>query len=111
MQVQNAAGQYVPYNIKPPPVTVNGTTYQPATCSGGACDPRGSGMNPLVSQLWNNYMPLPNDLTAGDAVNTQGYLSPIALPQRSNFAERAWITISATSGTSWRATVTTASTS
>jgi len=43
-------------------------------------------MNPLVSQLWNKYTPLPNDLTAGDTVNTQDYLSPIALPQRSSFA-------------------------
>ncbi len=86
IQVQNSAGQFVPYNINPTAVTVNGTTYQPATCSGGACDPRGIGINPLVSQLWNKYMPLPNDLTAGDTVNTQGYLSPIALPQRSNFA-------------------------
>jgi hypothetical protein len=86
IQVQNSAGQFVPYNINPTAVTVNGITYQPATCSGGACDPRGLGINPLVSQLWNKYMPLPNDLTAGDTVNTQGYLSPIALPQRSNFA-------------------------
>ncbi|HEX4592690.1 MAG TPA: carboxypeptidase regulatory-like domain-containing protein [Bryobacteraceae bacterium] len=86
IQVQNSAGQFVPYNLNPTAVTVNGTTYAPATCSGGVCDPRGIGINPLVSQLWNKYMPLPNDLTAGDTVNTQGYLSPIALPQRSNFA-------------------------
>src|SRR5437667_9518849 len=31
-------------------------------------------------------MPLPNDLTAGDTVNTQGYLTPVALPLRSNLA-------------------------
>jgi hypothetical protein len=86
IQVQNSAGQFVPYNISPTPVTVNGVTYNPATCAGGACDPRGIGFNSVVSQLWNKYMPVPNDLTAGDTVNTQGYLTPIALPLRSNFA-------------------------
>src|SRR5436305_1448280 len=30
-------------------------------------------------------MPLPNDPTAGDTVNTQCYLTPLALPQRSTF--------------------------
>jgi hypothetical protein len=86
IQVQNASGQYVPYNVNPFPVTVNGTTYQPATCSGGPCDPRGIGINPIVSQIWNKYMPLPNDPTAGDTVNTQGYLTPVSLPQKSTFA-------------------------
>jgi hypothetical protein len=85
VQVQNAAGNYVPYNLNPFPVTVNGTTYQPAQCGGGPCDPRGLGLNPVVSQIWNKYMPLPNDPTGGDTVNTQGYLTPIALPQRSTF--------------------------
>ena len=36
IQVQNAAGVYVPYNLNPFPVTVNGVTYPTAQCSGGA---------------------------------------------------------------------------
>jgi hypothetical protein len=32
-------------------VTVNGVTYQPAMCPAGACDPRGIGLNPIVSQI------------------------------------------------------------
>jgi hypothetical protein len=67
IQVQNAAGTYVPYDVK-------------------QFDPRGLGLNPIVSQIWNKYMPLPNDPTAGDTVNTQGYLTPVSLPQRSTFA-------------------------
>ena len=28
-------------------------------------------MNPIVSQIWNKQMPLPNDLQAGDQHNTR----------------------------------------
>ena len=36
IQVQNAAGTYVPYNLNTMQVTVRGVTYQPATCAGSA---------------------------------------------------------------------------
>ncbi len=85
IQVQNSAGAYVAYNLNPFPVTVSGVTYPTAMCAGGPCDPRGLGLNPIVSQIWNKQMPLPNDPTAGDTVNTQGYLTNIALPQSSDF--------------------------
>jgi len=86
IQVPNAAGTYVPYNLNPGPVTVNGTTYQPAVCPGGACDPRNIGLNPLVNQLWSKYMPLPNDPNygSGDGYNTEGYLSTIRAPLTTN---------------------------
>jgi len=86
IQVPNASGQIIPYNLNPNAVTVNNVTYQPAVCPGGPCDPRGIGLNPIVSQIWNKYMPLPNDPQAGDRYNTQGYLTPVALPLTSNFA-------------------------
>lgn len=86
IQVPNAAGVYQAYNLNPYPVTVKGTTYQPATCSTGAlCDPLGLGLNPIVNQIWSKYMPLPNDPSFGDQYNTQGYISTIKLPQTSNF--------------------------
>ena len=85
IQVPNSSGQVIPYNLNPNPVTVNNVTYQPATCPAGACDPRGIGLNPVLSQIWNKYMPLPNDPQAGDRYNTQGYLTPVALPLTSNF--------------------------
>jgi hypothetical protein len=80
----NEGGKYVPFNLNPSPVTVNGVTYAPATCNGGGCDPRGFGFNSQVSQLWQKYMPLPNDPLSGDHFNTQGYLSNIALPSHGN---------------------------
>lgn len=79
IQVANSAGQYVPYNLNPFAVTVGGVTYP-----GSSLDPRGIGLNPIVSEIWNKYMPLPNDPnyggTGADGYNTQGYLSTIRAP-------------------------------
>jgi hypothetical protein len=85
IQVLNSSSQYVAYNLTPNPVTYNGVTYNPATCPAGSCDPRGLGLNPIVSQIWNKQMPLPNDSQFGDKVNTQGYLGTLAIPLKSNF--------------------------
>ena len=84
IQLPNAAGQYVSYNLNPATVTVGGVNYAPASCAGGPCDPRGAGLNPVVRQIWSKYMPLPNDPLAGDHFNTQGYLSTLATPERSD---------------------------
>ena len=86
IQVPNASGQYIAYNLNPNPVTVNGVTYQPAMCPAGACDPRGIGLNPIVSQMWQKYMPLPNDPSfgSGDGHNVEGYLSTIRAPLTTN---------------------------
>jgi len=85
--VPNSAGTYVPYNLNPNPVTVNGVTYQPATCPGGGCDPRGIGINPIVSKIWS-YMPEPNDpyyaSNGGDGYNVEGFLSSIRAPLTEN---------------------------
>jgi hypothetical protein len=83
IQLPNSSGQYQSYNLNPIPMTIGGTTYMPATCPAGACDPRGIGLNPIVSQIWKT-MPLPNDPQAGDAYNTQGYLTSVGIPQNSN---------------------------
>jgi len=83
----------VTYNLNSTPVTFNGTTYAPAACPNspnGLCDPRGLGINPMVQQMWNKYMPLSNETGCGlsrcDAVNIQGFKANVALPNNSNFA-------------------------
>jgi hypothetical protein len=65
-------------------VNASGNVTGPANLP---CDPRGLGMNPNISTLWNKYMPMPNDLTGfGDHFNTQGYFAPLVLNQSDNFA-------------------------
>jgi len=94
----------VTYNLNNVPVTsAEGVTYAAnANCTpangfplSGGCDPRGLGINPLVSQLWNTYMPLPNETNGdcgqsrcdmvGGVGNIGGYKATLALPQTSNF--------------------------
>jgi hypothetical protein len=88
VQIPDAAGTWIPYNLNPSAVTYQGTTYQPAMCANGPCDPRGIGLNPVIQQLWNKYEPLPNDPiysgTGADLYNTQGYLSTVRAPLNTN---------------------------
>ena len=76
----------VTYNLNPTAVTYNGVTY-PGT--GNAIDPRGIGINPLVQQVWNKYMPLSNESGCGlsrcDGANVLGFKANIALPENSDF--------------------------
>ena len=81
----NQGGTYVPYNINPFSVTYQGKALAPATCGGGACDPRGIGLNQQVQQLWSKFMPLPNNANLGDNHNVAGYQGIAALPQTSKF--------------------------
>ena len=84
IQVPNSAGQYIAYNLNPNPVTVNGTTYMPAVCPAGACDPRGLGLNPIVNDIWSQQMPLANNPLGGDGYNTQGFLGSVRAPLTTN---------------------------
>ncbi len=77
------------YNLNPYPVTYNGNVYGPSNCGSGPCDPRGVGINPLVQQMWNKYMPLSNEAGCGlsrcDGTNIQGFLANMSIPQNDNF--------------------------
>jgi hypothetical protein len=75
----------VQYNLN------NGTNCGPNGTT--ACDPRGLGISPVVQQMWNSFMPLPNDPkcigifgSRCDRVNEQGFRATLALPYRSDFA-------------------------
>jgi hypothetical protein len=83
IQIPEGSGE-VAYNLNPGPVTVNGVTYQPATCPAGSCDPRGLGLNSLVSQLWNKFEPAGNLTSAGDHYNTLGFQGVVQTPTKSN---------------------------
>jgi hypothetical protein len=58
-----------------------------------ACDPRGIGVNSLVQQMWNKFMPLPNEGGCGafsgttycDGVNVQGFRGNASSPYTSHF--------------------------
>ncbi len=61
-----------------------------ATNLTGACDPRGIGISPVVMQMWNKYMPAPNDpsytgVNGADALNVQGFRAPLTLPVKDDY--------------------------
>jgi hypothetical protein len=56
-----------------------------ATNPTGACDPRGIGISPVVSQMWNTFMPAPNDTVVGDTLNTMGFHAALSLPEKENY--------------------------
>jgi Carboxypeptidase regulatory-like domain len=65
--------------------SVTGQTY-----SLKANDPRGIGLNPIVSQIWNNFMPAGNSACAAgsqcDGANVVGFQGTLSLPLKSKFA-------------------------
>jgi hypothetical protein len=68
-------------------IDAGGTKYDMNTL-----DPRGIGMNSLVQQMWNTYMPQGNDPSCGaligsrcDGVNTIGFKANMSVPQNDNF--------------------------
>jgi len=81
IMIPNSSGTYVPYNLTNSPVVVNGQTVNPS-----GLDPRGLGMNPIVSKIWNSQMPVGNDPNygSGDGQNVIGYLSQIRAPLTTN---------------------------
>jgi hypothetical protein len=64
--------------------TIPQGTVIPCTGTGG-CDPRGLGLNPVISNLWSTYLPMPNNCASGDGLNYCGYTGSIQTPQSSNF--------------------------
>jgi hypothetical protein len=84
IQIPNAAGAYIPYNLTNSTIMVNGSPLAPAVCPAGACDPRGLGLNPIVNDIWSQQMPLENNPLGGDGFNSQGFLGSLREPLTSN---------------------------
>jgi Carboxypeptidase regulatory-like domain len=89
-------------NMRAGILTFNGTQYNlntGANCGpngNAACDPRSIGINSLVQQMWNKYMPLPNETSGGgcggfagskycDGVNEGGFRANASSPYTSHF--------------------------
>lgn len=85
-------------------LTFNGIQYNLQTgnncgpAGNAPCDPRGLGINSLVQQMWNKYLPIGNDPgctgapisgsllgSRCDGVNEIGYKANISVPQNDNF--------------------------
>ena len=71
--------------------TINGVST-PVRYNLAAYDPRGIGLNPIMSQMFTTEEPVGNDTACTgisgarcDGVNTIGYKATILLPQKSNF--------------------------
>jgi hypothetical protein len=78
LRLPDAQGNIVEYNMA--------TSTQCGPTGGLPCDPRGIGLNPVVSELWSKYMPEPNDFTAGDHLgNSYGYRGNLTYPLRDDF--------------------------
>jgi len=83
------------------PVRYNLATSTSCGPNGGLpCDPLHIGINPVVSAIWNKYMPQCNDFNYGDhGLNTCGYIANLNFPLSNNFGV---IRIDHDFGPNWR---------
>jgi hypothetical protein len=79
LQFVDATGNRVQYDMK--------TSTACGATGGMPCDPRGIGLNPVVNQIWSQYVPQANDLHYGDLTNgnSYGYIANIRYPLTDNF--------------------------
>ena len=80
-QIKDASGNLVQYNLATMAICGPNGNQQ--------CDPRGLGISPTISQLWNKYEPEPNSTNCGDTaqgrVNTQCFRANLSYPLATNF--------------------------
>src|SRR5579862_1911528 len=76
-QVRDASGNIVQYNLKTAAVCGPSGDQQ--------CDPRGVGISPAISALWNTYEPQPTSEHCGDKLNTQCFTGNLTYPLATNF--------------------------
>lgn len=78
LKFADGTGSVISYNLA--------TSTLCGSAGNTACDPRGKGLDPVISQLWTKYIPQGNNPSGGDLLNTTGFSAPMALPITSNFA-------------------------
>ncbi|MHB8639153.1 MAG: TonB-dependent receptor [Candidatus Acidiferrales bacterium] len=76
LQFKDAAGSVNQYNLATSTLCGSAGTTQ--------CDPRGIGIDPVIQQYWN-LEPLPNDPSAGDGLNSEGFTRSYADPDNENY--------------------------
>lgn len=76
VQFRDATGTPVQYNLK--------TSTQCGLNGGMPCDPRGIGLNPVAKQLWDTYLPEPNDPKCTD-LNSKCYYGNLSYPLKNDF--------------------------
>jgi hypothetical protein len=77
LRFPDASGHIISYDLA--------TSTQCGSSGNSVCDPRGLGLNPLISRIWNKYEPAGNNPGLGDGLNTIGFTGPVSLPVSSNF--------------------------
>jgi hypothetical protein len=78
IQERDANGNIVQYNL------ANSTAC--GLTGGTPCDPRGIGLNPVVNQIWSQYLPHCNTLNGGDhGLNTCGFIGNLTYPLTNDF--------------------------
>jgi carboxypeptidase family protein len=81
LRFRDAAGDIVSYNLASANNCGPGTDVAPAT---GACDPRALGISPAISTLLSG-LPVGNDPSLGDGLNTIGYRGTVRSALSSGF--------------------------
>lgn len=92
IQERDANGNIVQYNLA--------TSMACGSTGGSPCDPRGLGINPVVSQIWNKNEPACNNFDYGDnGLNTCGYNGNLTFPLSNDFGV---VRIDHDFGSKWR---------
>ena len=81
LRFRDTAGTTVSYNLANAALCGAGTDATPAN---GVCDPRGLGLSPTISALWQK-LPAGNDPSSGDTLNTIGFRGNVANPLTNNY--------------------------
>jgi hypothetical protein len=76
LRFRDAAGTINAYNLR--------TSQACGAAGSAACDPRGLGLSPTISQLFG-FLPAGTDPSQGDGLNTIGYVTSVPVPDNYGF--------------------------